>query len=207
MDSVIRILAIDDHPLLREGLAAMIRPHADLEFVGTAASGDEGLRLYRELLPDITLLDVRLPDSSGIDVLMALRAEFPNARVIMLSTFSGEADVQRSLAAGARGFLLKTMPPSAIIASIREVHQGKKVLPPEIASKLAELYDADALTPREIEVLQMLASGHRNQDVAQLLGISESTVKVHVSRVMEKLGAADRTEAVVIGIRRGLVQL
>ena len=125
----------------------------------------------------------------------------------MLSTFSGDADVQRSLAAGARGFLLKTMPAGAIISSIREVHQGKKVLPPEIASKLAELYDADALTPREVEVLQLLGSGHRNQDVAQLLGISESTVKVHVSRVMEKLGAADRTEAVVIGIRRGLVQL
>jgi DNA-binding NarL/FixJ family response regulator len=206
-DRRIRILSVDDHPLLREGLATIIRSQADMDLVGQACDAQDGIRQYRHTRPDITLLDVRLPDMSGIDALIAIRAEFVNARVIMLSTFQGDVEIQRALAAGARGFLLKTVPPSQLVSSIRQVHSGKKCVPPDVASHLAEYLAEDMLTSREIEILQLIARGNRNRDVAEALSISEDTVKVHVKHVMEKLGATDRTDAVVIGLKRGIIQL
>jgi DNA-binding NarL/FixJ family response regulator len=206
-DHEIRILAIDDHPLLREGIATIIGAQKDLTLIGTAASAHEGIRQYRELRPDVTLMDIRLPDVSGIDALVAIRAEFFNARVIMLSTFQGDVEVQRALAAGARGFLVKSLPPAEIVAAIREVHAGRKYVPPAVAADLVQYLTEDSLTAREIEILQRIAAGNRNKDVADDLSISEDTVKAHVKHIMEKLGASDRTDAVVIGIRRGIIHL
>jgi DNA-binding NarL/FixJ family response regulator len=201
------MLCIDDHPLLREGLAAIIRSQPDMDLVGQACDGQDGIRQYRQLRPDVTLLDVRLPDMSGIDVLIAIRAEFPNARLIVLTTVEGDVEIQRSLAAGARGFLLKSIPPSQLVAAIRNVHAGKKCVPPDVASRLAEFLSEDMLTARELEILRLIAAGNRNRDVAAALAISEDTVKVHVKHIMEKLAASDRTDAVVIGLKRGIIQL
>ena len=203
----IRVLSIDNHPLLREGIATIIGAQKDMCLVGQAATARDGVREYHEKKPDITLMDVRLPDMNGIDALMAIRSEAPNARIIMLSMFRGDVEIQRALKAGARGFLLKTMPPSEIAASIRRVHAGRKCIPAEVASELADYITDDGLTAREIETLGLVAAGNRNRDIGDILSISEDTVKVHVKHIMEKLSAADRTEAVVIGIRRGIIEL
>lgn len=178
-----------------------------MDLVGQAATGQDGIAMYRELKPDITLMDLRLPDMSGIDALISLRTEFINARIIMLSTFQGDAEVQRALAAGARGFLIKTLPPSEIVAGIRQVHAGRRCLPAEVAANLADFIMEDALTGREVEIARLLSAGLSNRDIGDSLSISESTVKVHVRHLMEKLGANDRTEAVVIAIRRGIIPL
>lgn len=185
----------------------MISLQRDMHLVGQAATGADGILQCRQLKPDITLMDVRLPDMSGIDALIALRDEFVNVRVLMLSTFLGDVEVQRALAAGARGFLIKTMPPAEIIAAIRLVHAGKKYVPATVAAQLADHFSEDMLTPREAEILQLIAAGHRNRDVADRLSIAESTVKAHVSHIIDKLGANDRTDAVVIAIRRGIIGL
>lgn len=168
---------------------------------------ESGRRLYREHRPDVTLMDLRLPDMSGIDVVIAIRAEFPEARLLVLSTFEGDIEMQRALQAGARGYLLKSMPPAELLQGIRDVHAGKKRIPPKVAATIAEHFADDGLTTREIEVLQQVAAGLRNREIADQLAIAEETVKVHVKHIMEKLAARDRTEAVAIGVRRGFIQL
>lgn len=201
------MLNVDDHPLLNEGIAAIINGQADMELIAQASDAREGIRLYRQHHPDVTLLDVRLPDMSGIDALIAIRAEFVNARIIMLSTFQGDVEIQRALEAGARGFLLKNLPNKELVASIRQVHAGKKCVPPAVAAHLAEYLGDDDLTAREVEVLQLISAGNSNRDIADLLTITEDTVKGHVSHLMDKLDANDRTEAVVIAVRRGIIQI
>lgn len=193
--------------MLREGLAAVIGSRSDLELVAQAATAPEAVHLYREVRPDVTLMDMRLPGMSGIDGLIAIRSEFPNARVIMLSTFQGDVEIKRALEAGARGFLFKSVLPDEFVRAIHEVNVGKRYLSSDVAAQLADYLLEGELTPREIDVLQLIASGNRNRDVAQALAISEDTVKVHVKHIMEKLGAVDRTEAVIIGVRRGIIQV
>jgi DNA-binding NarL/FixJ family response regulator len=206
-DTRIRVLSIDDHPLLREGIAAIITAQPDMDLVGQAADAHDGIRQFGQQKPDVTLMDVRLPDMNGIDALIKIRAQYVNARVIMLTTSQGDAEIQRAIEAGARGFLLKSMSPKDIVAAVRQVHAGKRCVPPEVAATLAEYLAEDGLTAREIEILRLIAAGNRNRDVADTLSISEDTVKVHVKHVMEKLGANDRTEAVVIAVRRGIIYL
>jgi DNA-binding NarL/FixJ family response regulator len=203
----IRVLSVDDHALLREGIATIINHQSDMVLVSQASSGNEAIQQYKEHRPDVTLMDLRLPDLSGIDALIAIRAEFPEARVIMLTTFEGDVEIQRALEAGARGYLLKNMPPSELVQVIRQVHAGKKRVPPEVAAHLAEHMSDDDLTAREVEVLQQVAGGNRNRDIGQRLFISEETVKVHVKHIMDKLGAKDRTQAIAIAVRRGIIQL
>jgi DNA-binding NarL/FixJ family response regulator len=203
----IKVLSVDDHPLLRQGIGALVDAQPDMVMVGQAASGREGIEQFRAQHPDVTLMDLRLPDMSGIDALVAIRKESPEARVVMLTTFEGDVEMQRALEAGARGYLLKTMPPAELIEAIRQVHAGKKRIPPAVAAQLAEHLSDESLTAREIEVLRHIAEGNRNKDIAERLFISEETVKVHVKHVMDKLGASDRTEAVSIAIRRGIIQL
>ena len=205
--SPIRVFSVDDHPLLREGIAALVNSQPDMVLVAQAATGGEAIQLFKEHLPDVTLLDLRLPDMSGIDVLIAIRGQLPEARIIMLTTFEGDVEIQRSLQAGARGYLLKNMPPTELLDVIRQVHAGKKRIPPEIASQLLEHMSDEVLTDREIEVLKEVAGGNRNREIAERLFISEETVKVHIKHIMEKLGASDRTQAVSIGLRRGIIQL
>ena len=203
----IRVFSVDDHPLLREGIAAIINNQQDMQVIGQAANGHDAVEGFKKHRPDVTLMDLRLPDMSGIDAMTAIRAEFPGARIILLTTFEGDVEIKRALEAGARGYLLKSMPPKELVEVIRQVHAGKKRIPSQLAAQLAEHMSDEALTTREIEVLGQIAGGNRNRDIAERLFISEETVKVHIKHIMEKLGASDRTQAVAIGIRRGIIQL
>jgi DNA-binding NarL/FixJ family response regulator len=203
----IRILCVDDHPLVREGLAAVINSQPDMQLLGQASNVQEALQEFRKGQPDVTLMDVRLPGESGIDAVAEIRREFPAARIIMLTTFEGDVEIQRALQAGARAYLLKSMPPKELLAAIRQVHTGKKQIPAQVAARLAEHLSDEKLTEREIEVLREIAGGNRNRDIAEKLFIAEETVKVHIKHIMEKLGASDRTQAVAIGLRRGIIQL
>ncbi|HEY6344461.1 MAG TPA: response regulator transcription factor [Bryobacteraceae bacterium] len=203
----IRVLSVDDHPLIREGVGSIINGQADMSLAGTASNGREGIEAFRALRPDVTLMDLRLPDLSGLDVTVSILAEFPDARIIVLTTLEGDIDVQRVLKAGARGYLLKSMPPQQMLDAIRQVHAGKKYIPSEIAAGLAEHLGDGDLSERELEVLEQVAAGHRNWEIGANLFISEETVKVHMRRIMDKLNAKDRTQAVAIAVRRGMIHL
>jgi DNA-binding NarL/FixJ family response regulator len=203
----IRILTVDDHPLLNEGIAAIIKSQPDMLLVGQACSGGEAIEQFRKHCPDVTLMDLRLPDMNGIDTMVAIRTEFPEARIIMLTTFEGDVDIQRALEAGARGYVLKSMPPNDLVAVIRQVHAGKKRIPSEVVARLADHLGEEELTSRELEVMKLVVGGNRNRDIGEQLFISQETVKVHIKHIMEKLGARDRTHAVTIALQRGIVQL
>jgi DNA-binding NarL/FixJ family response regulator len=191
---------------MRDGIAFALQSQKDMELVGQAADGEEALRLYRELRPDITLMDLQMPGMNGIGTIEAVRSEFPKARIIVLTTYSGDVQAARALKAGALGYLLKSMLRNDLINTIRIVHGGGRRIPPEIASELAEHMCADALSPREVEVLRSVAAGHSNKIVADDLTISEDTVKGHMKSILSKLGASDRTHAVLIAIKRGFLE-
>lgn len=203
----IRVLSVDDHPLFREGIGAIINSQSDMSLVGTASNGAEAMEAFRKVRPSVTLMDLRLPDLSGIDVMIAIRTEFPDARVIVLTTFERDVEIQRALKAGARGYLLKSMPPQQMLETIRQVNAGKKHVSPEIAAGLAEHIGDESLSEREVEVLRHVAAGQRNRDIAEKLFIAEETVKVHIKHIMSKLRANDRTQSVTIAARRGIIHL
>jgi DNA-binding NarL/FixJ family response regulator len=203
----IRVLTVDDHQLLLEGIAAVLSGQEDMTLVGQASSGREALELFRQQRPDVTLMDLRMPDMSGIEAITAIRAEFPNARIIVLTTYSGDAQAAAALKAGAAGFLLKNLVRKELIETIRIVHSGKRRVPPEIATEIAEHVADDALTGREIEVLRGVASGKSNKLIAAELAISEGTVKTHMKSILPKLAASDRTHAVMIALKRGILDI
>jgi DNA-binding NarL/FixJ family response regulator len=203
----IRILVVDDHALLREGIAALLASDAEMAVVGDAATGRQAVQQYGRLRPDITLMDLQMPDMSGLDAILAIRAEFPDARIVVLTTYSGDVQVMRALKAGACGYLLKNLVHKELLETIRAVHAGRRTLAPEVSFELAAHAVDDALTPAEIDVLRLIAAGNANKQVADELGITEDTVKGRVRSILSKLGANDRTHAVTIGLKRGIIQL
>ena len=205
--SSIRVLVADDHPLLREGLAAVLEHCPDVTLVAEASDGAQAIEQYSLHRPDVTLMDLQMPVMNGIDAIAAIRAQDPQARIIVLTTYKGDVQVLRALKAGAAGYLLKSMLRSELIATIRKVHAGQQHIPPEIAAEMAAYFAADALTAREIDVLRLVALGNSNRRVAAELGIAEETVKAHMSGLLAKLGANDRTHAVTIAIRRGIIEI
>ncbi len=203
----IRILSVDDHPMLREGIAAVLANEQDMFLVAEASNGREAIEQFRIHRPDVTLMDVQMPEVNGIDAILKIREEFPDARIIVLTTYTGDAQAARAFKAGASGYLLKNMVRKELIDTIRTVHAGKKRIPAEIAVEIAEHHSDDALTEREIQVLRSVAGGNANKMVAQLLNISEETVKAHMKSILSKLGANDRTHAVTIALRRGIIDI
>jgi DNA-binding NarL/FixJ family response regulator len=203
----IRILTVDDHPLLREGIAAVLANETDIVVVAQAADGREAVEQFRAHRPDITLMDLQMPVMNGTDAIQAIRRDDPEARIIVLTTYGGDAQAVRALKAGASGYLLKSMVRKELVETIRSVHGGKRVIPPEIAVEMAEHHSDDALTEREIEVLREVAAGSANKMVARRLAVSEETVKAHMKNILSKLGANDRTHAVTIALRRGIIEI
>jgi DNA-binding NarL/FixJ family response regulator len=207
MSEKITILHIDDHPVFRYGIETLINAQPDMMLVAQASTGRQGIDYFRRQKADVILMDLRLPDISGIDAMIAIRAGFPDARCMILTTFELDDEIRRALAEGARAYMLKTMPPRELVDAIRQVHAGKKKIPSQIAAKLAEHYSDEQLSDREVEVLRHLVDGNRNRDIAEKLYITEETVKVHMRHIMEKLGAHDRTQALATALRRGLIHL
>jgi two-component system, NarL family, response regulator len=203
----IKVLTVDDHPLLREGIAAVLEGQTDLQLVGEATNGKEAIESFRACRPDVVLMDLQMPEMNGIDAIAAIRGEFPDARIVVLTTYKGDMQAIRAFKAGASGYLLKSMLRKDLLDTIRSVHAGKKKIPPEIASEIAEHHTDDALTQREIEVLRQVAAGAANKIVAAQLGISEETVKAHMRSILAKLSANDRTHAVIIALKRGILEL
>jgi two-component system, NarL family, response regulator len=203
----IRILTVDDHPLLREGIAAMLGGEADIEVVAEAANGTEAIEKFRALRPDVTLMDIQMPVVNGLDAIVEIRKHFPDARIIVLTTYSGDAQVAKAFKAGAFAYLLKSMLRKELVETIRSVHAGGRRIPPEIAVGMAEHYTDDQLTAREIDILKQVAAGNANKMVADNLHISEETVKSHMRSILSKLAANDRTHAVTIAIKRGIIDM
>ena len=203
----IRILTADDHALLRQGIASLVELEPDMELVAQASTGREAIEQYRRRRPDITLMDLQMPDISGIEAIIAIRSEFPDARIIVLTTYSGDVQVVRALKAGARGYLLKGNVHTDLLETIRAVYAGKKRVPPEVAAELAGHTGEDQLTARELDVLKLIAKGNANKEIAAQLAVAEDTVKSHVGNILEKLGANDRTHAVTIALKRGIIDL
>jgi DNA-binding NarL/FixJ family response regulator len=206
ISKTIRVLSADDHPMIREGIAGAVNGEPDLTLVGEATNGQEAIEVFRLYRPDVTLMDLQMPVMGGTEALQIIRNEFPSARIIVLTTYSGDAQAVRALRAGAQGYLLKNMLRKDLLDTIRLVHAGKRCIPPEIAERIAEHFDQDAMTAREVDVLRLVASGHSNKITAQRLSISEDTVKNHMSNILTKLAASDRTHAVTIAIRRGFLE-
>lgn len=203
----IRIFTVDDHALLREGIAALVNAEADMKLVAEASNGQEAVEKFRFHRPDVTLMDLQMPTLNGIEAIIGIRSEFPNARIIVLTTYSGDTQVLRALKAGARGYVLKGKVHRELLDTIRAVHAGQKRIPPEVAAELADHAAEDDLTAREIDVLRLIAKGSANKEIAGQLSIAEETVKSHVTKILAKLGANDRTHAVMIGLKRGILEL
>jgi DNA-binding NarL/FixJ family response regulator len=203
--SKIRVLCVDDHPLVRDGISFALQFHPDMELVGEATNGEEAVAQFRRLRPDVTLMDLQMPGLSGLEAIGIIRGEFPGARIIVLTTYSGDVQAARAFKAGAKGYLLKSSLRTDLATCIRDVHLGRKYIPPEIATSLAEHLTLDDLSTREIEVLRSVAAGHSNKIVADDLSISEDTVKGHMKNIIAKLGANDRTQAVLIALKRGFL--
>jgi DNA-binding NarL/FixJ family response regulator len=205
--SLIRILAVDDHPMLREGIASLVASQSDMELVAEASTGREALEQFRKHRPNLTLMDLQMPDMDGIEAMVAIRSEFPEARIILLTTYKGDVKILRALKAGARAFLLKGLLQKELLETIRAVHAGQRRIPPEVAAELADHTIDDALTTREIDVLRLIAGGNSNKLIADQLSITEETVKGYVKNILSKLGASDRTHAVTIALKRGIIDL
>ena len=203
----IRILTVDDHPVVRNGIAGLVEDQADMLLVGEASNGREALQQFRTHRPDVTLMDLQMPEMTGVDAIIAIRDEFPQARIIVLTTYSGDVQVVRALKAGAQGYLIKNLLHKELLDAIRKVHAGKKVLTPEVSGEVASHAADDALTPAEISVLRLIAEGNANKQIAAQLSISEETVKSRVKNILSKLGASDRTQAVTIALKRGIIEL
>ena len=204
---LIRILAVDDHPLVREGISGLVAGQSDMKLVGEATNGREAIQQFRKHRPDVTLMDMQMPEMNGVDAIVAIRGEFPEARIIVLTTYTGDVQVLRALKAGARAYLLKNLLHKELLDTIRAVHSGKKTVSPEASFQLAEHATDDALTPAEIRVLRLIAEGNANKEIAAQLSISEETVKGQVRNILSKLGANDRTHAAMIGLKRGIIEL
>jgi DNA-binding NarL/FixJ family response regulator len=204
---MIGVLSVDDHPLLREGVAALVNAESDMKLIAEATNGQEAIEKFRLHRPDVTLMDLQMPALNGIEAIVRIRSEFPNARIIVLTTYAGDVQVLRALKAGARGYILKGDVRRELLDTIRAVHAGQKRIPPEVAAALAEHAAEDQLTSREIDVLRLIAAGNPNKQIAAQLSIAEDTVKSHVTNILAKLGANDRTHAVTIGLKRGIIEL
>ena len=203
----IRVLCVDDHPLLREGITALLASQPDMTLVGEASNGREAIEQFRKHRPDVTLMDLQMPEMNGVDAMISICGEFPGARIIVLTTYKGDVQVLRALKAGARAYLLKGLLRKELLETIRLVHAGQKRMPSEVATELAEHATDDALSLREIEVLRLVSGGNANKEIAAQLSITEETVKGHIKNILAKLGANDRTHAVTIGLKRGIIDL